>query len=1314
MRVTKPFFITVSVIICLVVEFFLPAHSLLIPDSLEEVAKPLKQFSAPTAQATAQYTPTGGQLVVGTETTIVANATSGNVGSWKGTLAQDATSPGYNWTVNSSATTGLDQQVYMDGVLLSNANKFEITIRASSALATLNRLYQICDWVSTTSVDNAADAQCTGGGWRTLNIKKANITATAITNYTWHIYDGYWTTSTTGNTTVSTPLSNFISANSNKRVLFRAFSSSLVGTTHTLDWVQMNVIIDPIYMAAGFTQITGGSVATSYINTTNATLTGQSGSDNVYLSVPGTASAISDSYLSYKNVRTYTGMNTVVVVSEQSCSTTGINMTPKIYNFNSSAWENLTTAIACSTTDTVRQFAKNNITIGNYISSGEIRVGWFGSANNTLSNQIDYQYIMVGTTNTDTSLCEISFGTGTATACSNTRDLDSTSTTPVSWQITSELESATFGHTFYGLDNDGDAVTGEAAQAANLSFSITLPSTASITRFAYAMRWRSNTTTITTQLQLRDYSGNNATISGGWTPIGTTNANTTYTYEDAITNGYMSSNADDYIDTVNNRANVRLRTSVPTALANVTGDIDFAFLSIRWTEQSPAHPTQRYENTPTGGQLVVGTESTIVANATSGNVGSWKGTLAQDATSPGYNWTVNTNSSTGLNQQVSLDGVQLNGGNKMEIIMRANAASASLNRLYQICDWVSTTSVDNAADSQCTGGGWRTLNIRKVNITGTTITNYTWHIYDGYWTTATTSNTSIVTPLSNFITTDTNKRVLLRAFSTTALATTHTLDWVEVIPVVSPIYFAAGFTQITGGSVATSYINTTNATLTGQSGSDNVYLSVPGTASAISDSYLSYKNIKTYTGMNTIVVVSEQSCSTTGINMTPKIYNFTTTSWENLTTAIACSTTDTVRQFAKNNITITDYISSGEIRIGWFGSANNTLSNQIDYQYIILGSTNTNTGLCEISFGTGTATNCSNTRGLDSTLASPSTWQTTSELESATFGHTYYGLDNDGDAVTGEAAMSSNLSFSMTLPTNASIARLIYAMRWRSNTTTITSQGLFKDYSGGNATVAGGWTAFGTTNAATTYTYEDSITNAVFSSNVDDYLDTANNLVNIKVRTTASTALANVAGDIDFAFVSMRWVETASSGTLTTDIVDGSGASVSSPGVTLANAPVSFACQSSTGTLGTASQKMRVTNSTSNPAWTLSIAASSTTATWSQATTTPTLFYDFNDPGGCSDGADADTLGGQMTITPTSGTIAPQSGCSNTGVSLGSASAFSETGTVVSSITLMNASGSAGTNCYWELSGVGISQQIPGEQTIESYTIPLTVTIVAN
>jgi hypothetical protein len=180
-------------------------------------------------------------------------------------------------------------------------------------------------------------------------------------------------------------------------------------------------------------------------------------------------------------------------------------------------------------------------------------------------------------------------------------------------------------------------------------------------------------------------------------------------------------------------------------------------------------------------------------------------------------------------------------------------------------------------------------------------------------------------------------------------------------------------------------------------------------------------------------------------------------------------------------------------------------------------------------------------------------------------------------------------------------------------------------------------------------------------------------------------------------------------GSLTTDIVDGSGASVASPSVSFGTTQLMFQCQTSTGTLGTSTQKIRVSNTTANGNWTLSMAATSgSTAAW--ATT-----YDFNDssgsPAGCSDGSDGDSRAGQLTVSASAGTLTPQSGCSSSGVTKGSSAAFVE-GTT-NSVTLLTASSSQ-TSCYYDLTGISLSQKIPAETAVGSYTINMTITITAN
>jgi hypothetical protein len=184
-------------------------------------------------------------------------------------------------------------------------------------------------------------------------------------------------------------------------------------------------------------------------------------------------------------------------------------------------------------------------------------------------------------------------------------------------------------------------------------------------------------------------------------------------------------------------------------------------------------------------------------------------------------------------------------------------------------------------------------------------------------------------------------------------------------------------------------------------------------------------------------------------------------------------------------------------------------------------------------------------------------------------------------------------------------------------------------------------------------------------------------------------------------------------GTLGIDIVDGGGCSLASPVISMSAATASFDCTTTIGTLGTSGQKLRLTNTTGNPGWSLTIAATSgENDLWGNGSEE----YDFNDPNGsppgCNDGADADSgEAGQLTLDPSSATITPKSGCTSTGVSLGSAAAFAQG--VLNSLTLVTAN-SANTNCYWDFTSIGASQKVPREQPPGTYTLNLTVTVTAN
>jgi len=202
-----------------------------------------------------------------------------------------------------------------------------------------------------------------------------------------------------------------------------------------------------------------------------------------------------------------------------------------------------------------------------------------------------------------------------------------------------------------------------------------------------------------------------------------------------------------------------------------------------------------------------------------------------------------------------------------------------------------------------------------------------------------------------------------------------------------------------------------------------------------------------------------------------------------------------------------------------------------------------------------------------------------------------------------------------------------------------------------------------------------------------------------------------------FASATSNFTQTINPGTLAVDIVDGSYATVASPTMAMNAATFSFACQTNTGSFGSATQQIFISNpNAANNGWVVSLAASATTDVWNSAGTN----FDFNDPGtsGCTDdGAttDADTLGGQMTVDPSGATLAVGQclNCSSTNVTLGSSASFVEG--ITNTITIVSGSALSDDIGDWTVQGVGISQKIPAEQPAATdYNMNTVLSIVAN
>ena len=230
-------------------------------------------------------------------------------------------------------------------------------------------------------------------------------------------------------------------------------------------------------------------------------------------------------------------------------------------------------------------------------------------------------------------------------------------------------------------------------------------------------------------------------------------------------------------------------------------------------------------------------------------------------------------------------------------------------------------------------------------------------------------------------------------------------------------------------------------------------------------------------------------------------------------------------------------------------------------------------------------------------------------------------------------------------------------------------------------------------------------------------------LINLALRYLTTTSVLMLVFFISFGSVfvpialassTSNFQYTINAGTLAVDIVDASYVTVASPSVVLTTGTFSFSCGTATGTFGSASQVIYISNpDAADNGWTVSLAGSATTAVWDSAGTD----YDFNDStgSGCTDGADADALGGQMTVDPSVGTLAVGqcASCATTSVTKGSSSAFVQ-GTT-DSITILT--GAAGSNDIgdWKLTGVSISQKVPAEQPAASdYDVNMVLSIVAS
>ena len=173
-------------------------------------------------------------------------------------------------------------------------------------------------------------------------------------------------------------------------------------------------------------------------------------------------------------------------------------------------------------------------------------------------------------------------------------------------------------------------------------------------------------------------------------------------------------------------------------------------------------------------------------------------------------------------------------------------------------------------------------------------------------------------------------------------------------------------------------------------------------------------------------------------------------------------------------------------------------------------------------------------------------------------------------------------------------------------------------------------------------------------------------------------------------------------GNLSLDIVDAGGASVASPKVNFPGMYTVASCQQSVGTLGTNGERIRVTDNRASGNWSLSIAATGgASAKWQSGANN----YSFND----SSGSPAGCANGQLGVNFGSINAAPKSGCTANGLSAGSNANFSG----ATPISIGQGNG-ADRFCYWDITGVGLTQQIPASRPAGSYKLDMTLTVMSS
>lgn len=181
-------------------------------------------------------------------------------------------------------------------------------------------------------------------------------------------------------------------------------------------------------------------------------------------------------------------------------------------------------------------------------------------------------------------------------------------------------------------------------------------------------------------------------------------------------------------------------------------------------------------------------------------------------------------------------------------------------------------------------------------------------------------------------------------------------------------------------------------------------------------------------------------------------------------------------------------------------------------------------------------------------------------------------------------------------------------------------------------------------------------------------------------------------------------------GSLDIRFADATNATLTNPTTVFSAAMTSRTASTTTAKLSNnSSQQLEVANSLSTTGWSVSLAATGgSTAKWTQ--NGGAANYAFNNSNANQGQLSVDLSSSAFTA---SGSTPLGQACTTAGLSYGAGGAFVAGTASANAITLVTASSSSGLTCLFKLQDISLKQTIPAYQKPGTYTLPVTVTVVA-